>query len=337
MQTESGMVYGINTLRGICAIWVLLNHFGPPLTVGIEKTSYLNIAIRGVVHNAFNGPAAVIVFFVISGFCIHFPQSSSLKITSIPQFYLKRLVRIMIPLAVAMVISSNSGLGGLDFADSIVWSLICEIIYYLLYPLVLIIRKLLGSWLIIFGVTFSAALYLSLSNPQAMNYPSFGWELNWALGLPCWIIGCIVAESVDCKKGICKINITYIRLFVWIVSFMLCIIRFHPVVGISIGYPLSLNFFAILVGCWILNEISWSEKYGVNSFLEWIGKWSYSIYLVHVIACPLFYIIFPIASNHGMVSWSLMIGFCFVVCYLFYLVVEKPSHWLARALAKRIQ
>lgn len=336
MQTESRMVYGINTLRGICAIWVLLNHFGPPLTVGIEKTSYLNIAFRGFVHNVFNGPAAVIVFFVISGFCIHIQQSSSLRINSIPQFYLKRLVRIMIPLVVAMVIAVTIGLDGLNPEDSIVWSIICEIIYYLLYPLLLWIRSKFSSWNIIFVAAFVGSLFVAHSNLQAWEYPSFGWKLNWALGLPCWIIGCIVAEFVMIKKEFNTININFIRLFVWIVTFVLSIIRFRSLVGFSIGYPWSLNLFAIIVGYWIVNEIRWCEKYGANSFLEWIGKWSYSIYLVHVIACPLFYIIFPIACNHGMVSWSLMIGFCFVVSYVFYLVVEKPSHWLARALAKRV-
>jgi len=33
-------------------------------------------------YAAFNGPAAVIVFFVISGFCIHFPNRNGLVVRS---------------------------------------------------------------------------------------------------------------------------------------------------------------------------------------------------------------------------------------------------------------
>jgi len=32
------------------------------------------LILRGVITNLFCGPAAVTVFFVIKGFCFHFPQ-----------------------------------------------------------------------------------------------------------------------------------------------------------------------------------------------------------------------------------------------------------------------
>ena len=236
-------IQGVDSLRAICALWVLFSHFGgPPILEGIDKTTKLGWVINGVYNNFWNGPAAVIVFFVISGFCIHYSQSASKKIESISAFYIKRLVRIGLPMAFAIMLSSYFG-GSLDLLnDSILWSLVCEIIYYLLYPLVLIIVKNWFSWSKLFFVSFALAMLVAGTKPNALNYPSFGPGLNWILGFPCWILGCIVADWVSNGfpyKFLVNIPIWLLRLMVFTASVFLSILRFHT----PIGYPWSLNFF----------------------------------------------------------------------------------------------
>ena len=45
-----------------------------------------------------------------------------------------------------------------------------------------------------FAVSFVIALLLAATNPRAKDYPSWGLGLNWVLGLPCWLLGCELAE-----------------------------------------------------------------------------------------------------------------------------------------------
>ena len=48
---------------------------------------------------AYDGVAAVIVFFVISGLCVHYPYARSGH-CPLPSFFARRFLRIGIPLAV---------------------------------------------------------------------------------------------------------------------------------------------------------------------------------------------------------------------------------------------
>lgn len=326
-------IQGVDSLRAICALWVLFSHFGgPPILEGIDKTTKLGWVINGIYNNLWNGPAAVIVFFVISGFCIHYPQSASKKIESTLAFYIKRLVRISLPMAFAIILSSYFG-GSLDLLnDSILWSLVCEIIYYLLYPLVLIIVKNGFSWSKLFFVSFALAMLVAGTKPNALNYPSFGPGLNWILGFPCWILGCIVADWVSNGfpyNFLVNVPIWLLRLMVFTASVVLSILRFHT----PIGYPWSLNFFAVLVSFYFYMELQHFFRVKPNRIMEYLGLFSYSIYLVHV---PFH----GVVSNFGLPNlgylpnWLITNSVIIFASWVFYLLIERPSHFLARRLAK---
>jgi hypothetical protein len=61
-----GRVLPISSLRFVLAMWVVLSHFGIPILQDHKQMDILG-AFRALVNTAFNGPAAVIVFFVVSG------------------------------------------------------------------------------------------------------------------------------------------------------------------------------------------------------------------------------------------------------------------------------
>src|ERR1700737_465476 len=50
----------------------------------------------------FNAPAAVIFFFVISGFCIHFPNRNGVVMRSWKLYYARRYLRTLIPMMAAL-------------------------------------------------------------------------------------------------------------------------------------------------------------------------------------------------------------------------------------------
>src|ERR1700680_1198420 len=72
-------VLPISSLRFVLAIWVVAGHYGLPIFREGPKER-LSWAVRALFNNSINGPAAVTIFFVISGFCIHFPNRQGVEI-----------------------------------------------------------------------------------------------------------------------------------------------------------------------------------------------------------------------------------------------------------------
>src|SRR4051812_5187972 len=194
--SQSRHVAGLDSVPFVCAAGVLFGHFGFfPLPLFVSSRPRVHRLVEAALGNLFSGPAAVIVFFVISGFCIHYPFRDGRPLP-LKSYYSRRYVRILIPMAAAIALGVPLHLDLTHLNDSILWSLLCEEIYYLLYPLVLVrLRRRMG-WRPIIAVSFVFALFVVLTDLRAGNYASYGPGLNWLLGLPCWLLGCELAESI---------------------------------------------------------------------------------------------------------------------------------------------
>jgi peptidoglycan/LPS O-acetylase OafA/YrhL len=327
------LVRGLDTIRCLCAVWVMMSHCGPPpLVAGIDKSHYLGYIISGIYDNLWSGAAAVIVFFVISGFCIHYPQAHRAKIKSLPVYFVRRYCRVGIPLVV-MIVLSNSPLLKMDmslFGDSILWSLAAELIYYGIYPLILKLhRKCNISWKNIILVSFIAAMLVASSYPSAGAYLAFGVKLNWLLGLPCWLLGVQLAEKVSSDNEPEPEHIWFWRMSVWAASVVCSILRFHS----PLGYPWTLDFFAILVYFWLLQEIRFYKYNTPPKILEWGGKWSYSLYLIHILAQQV-WLMLPDINLGYFLNWLSKMLFLLTYSYTFAIIIEFPSHRFSKFLAQ---
>src|SRR5258708_14984715 len=180
-------------------MWVVISHFGLPILADHNQVGMLWV-VRALVNSAFNGPAAVIVFFVISGFCIHFPNRNGLEVRSWKLYYARRYLRTLIPMAAALALAVPLKVPFGLFTDSVLWSLLCEEIYYFLYPALLHLRDRMG-WRHLMALAWVLSVLVLLTNPRAVIYPAFGWRLNWVLGLPCWLLGCRLAERFEGFKS----------------------------------------------------------------------------------------------------------------------------------------
>jgi peptidoglycan/LPS O-acetylase OafA/YrhL len=329
-----GRVRGLDSIRFVCALWVFFGHGAEPQLANPFATgSFANIAFRGFYNNLWSGAAAVIVFFVISGFCIHFPFAGSERQPRLIQYYTRRFLRLLIPIGIAIPLSGLVGVRLTLFEDSILWSLLAELIYYLCYPIFRTGQLRFGSWRVIVALSFAAAFAVAARHPSAGNYPSYGPGLNWVLGLPCWLLGCVVAESFRTGKlhQVSAISVWTWRATTFGVACACSIIRFHS----PIGYPWTLNFFAVLVAVWLHREITFRQRAAPSRIFEWAGSWSYSLYLIHIPAGALFLMLFP--PNLGApFRWAFMVIFVFIACYIFYLIIERPSHAIARKVAQKL-
>ena len=180
-------------MRFIAAMWVALSHGAAlPLKAmlhGWGTTGYVIAAIHSVL---FNGVAAVTVFFVISGFCIHYPYAGAPKLDTVG-YLIRRYVRIGIPLLACLAILSlcNDEIG--RAGNGVLWSIYCELIYYSLYPL---LRPAFARFGIarLLGLSALVAFAMIVTHWSYVRTWQFGIGLTWTIGLPSWLVGCLLAE-----------------------------------------------------------------------------------------------------------------------------------------------
>lgn len=327
-------VIGLDSLRFVMAFIVLLGHGAIPSFSDslIEQYKIIYLLDLGLKFIQPSGIAAVMAFFILSGFVIHYPYTDG-KTLNIPEFYAKRFLRILIPGFIATVIyyiCFGSMLG-------VIWSLICELIYYLLYPLIYKYkdRFLLLFTSISFLLSYSVSIIYSLySTEYNGDFHRTGYFFTWIVGLPVWLLGVILAEQYKRKIANKETNIKYYKLWLWRIgvyfaaSFCL-LLRFH----MNIAYSFTLPIYALLLYFWIKNEISFYQNRTEYQLLEYGGLMSYSIYLIHAHIISL--LIYINGGNTITSNWLLclfaIIG-SLLASWIFYIIIEKPSHKLARSI-----
>jgi peptidoglycan/LPS O-acetylase OafA/YrhL len=306
----------------------MLSHFDNAYAIALKHSPHLFVKYAGYfLANAFDGTSAVIAFFIISGFVIHYPNKNG--IPNLTEFWIRRFLRILIPLSVILVIGSQFN----HPESAVVWSLYCELIYYGLYPFM---AKISLSWKNKFLIAYVIAALvicvlcghdiISFFKHSNINYNGLywqlGWHLTWIVGLPCWLLGVLIAEHIDDLKRATFRSVIIYRILVYAVSCFCCIGKFH----LYLSYIVTMNIFALLLFKWIQTEIIYFKTTPPNPILEKMGKFSYSLYLCH----PLLYVILKSVIHYNTATYPVFIILTIAFSYGFYLVIEKPGHKLAR-------
>lgn len=330
-DNNDARVAGLDSLRFILAMWVLIGHQEyPDLVRGFNLDSWMQLLAVGVWHNLVSGPAAVIVFFVISGFCIHYPYSGGRELEILP-YYVRRHIRIWIPMLIGILYGQWTGIKLSLFHDSILWSLLAEELYYLFFPVLLHFFRKYGIRKVLL-FSYGPALCVIMSNPHAGDYPSYGPLLNWILGLPCWLLGCRLAELFRTGNLVIPsgLEIWIWRFGAWGVSIVCSILRFHT----SVRYPINLTLFGVFAFFWLGKEIAYHQKVKPWKALELAGLASYSIYLVHVQSLRIIQTKWPPEGN--VIMWALELLAVVGMCFCFYTLVERPVYLLAKSASRRL-
>jgi peptidoglycan/LPS O-acetylase OafA/YrhL len=334
-------VVGLDSLRFLAAFVVMLYHL-ELLGVhygGFDKHGLLK-GFLAIYNQLFNGPAAVIVFFLISGFCIHFPFRRD-KPMAVASFYSRRFLRILGPAIVFLVVLRLVIHNTSSLRATIFWSLLCEMTYYLLYPALLYLRRRSNWALLIAGASLAAAGCIVVQRGQ-LDYGMHAYAAlgisTWVVGLPCWLLGCLLAETYGGFKLPSRSRIVTVRTGIFLLTIFLGILRFH------IHSPLTsdcvlLDLFAFPAYYWLGMEIAYFSAHRPSRLLEWAGAWSYSLYIVHPLVIPLL-ALWGLAGFTGRnATHFLVFPLILLLSYLFHLAVERPSHklavWTSRRFAPR--
>jgi peptidoglycan/LPS O-acetylase OafA/YrhL len=280
----------------------------------------------------FCGAAAVTVFFVISGFVIHYPHKDKAAL-NIRSFLVRRWLRIGLPLLVVMIFA-----GFYHQQSRIpVWSLYCELIYYTIYPW---LRKWDTGWSqkIRYSYILSGVLIACVAADEWLagkhGHPAFCSGVIWYLvaagiSLPAWLLGVQLAERIDNVKPTPKRSYIYLlRIVVVLVAGICLVIKFQ----LHIKYLYTQILFALLAVHWVEQEIRYHQALPASRILEFCGRFSYSLYLCH----ELFVFVLQRTLPNNNIYWPLLIVAVLAMSYVFYLLVERPAHKLARYLAARV-
>lgn len=330
----------LDALRGIFAMVVALGHVGPPPIFG--STEQTNVACRflaRIVRTFAFGPPAVIGFFVISGFCIHYAFADPGTPMPWVRFYLRRYLRIGLPIfAVALIyflylrpgvvpIGKNSILW-----NSTLWSVLCEELYYGAYPILLIVSRLIGMR-VVFLCSILPCAFIIVSTFPAVDWTELGILRTSLVLFPVWLAGAILAESAVAGKfpfATAQVPIAMWRLGAWVVMWLSLVAHFH----LGLHQTASGVLVGIFAFYWLTAELAASSTSRPLPILVWLGSWSYSLYLVHPI------VVLALANRGidegGSIGlWLYSMTLILVCAYAFYLVIEAPSHRLAKLISLR--
>lgn len=330
-------VVGLDTLRFVCALIVMVLHIQLlPYRLSGATSGAVRMVLIGVYNCLFNGPAAVIVFFIISGFCINFPYKGSRPVP-LASFYCRRFIRILLPASVFYLVRTFVIHDTTDLQQSVLWSILCETIYYALFPALLFLRRR-SNWLVIFAASTCATVAALATHWNRLadgDYIALG-SLTWIIGLPCWILGCWLSETYHSFPLLSRGQIWLSRGFMYGLSVFLYLVRFH-VHSNWTSSCISLDLFAIPAFLWVGCEIVYAGEHSPVARLEWAGAWSYSLYLVHPLVGPVLGVIGLSFIDLNPGTHFLLLLLAPVVGYAFYRAVELPAHKLAVAAGRAVE
>jgi peptidoglycan/LPS O-acetylase OafA/YrhL len=351
----------IDQLRGIAILMVIIHHaFGysssihpiPPASADLKNiTNLFDFIFHCTIANGFLG---VMIFFVLSGFCIRWSHLKSNDFTW-KQFYQRRFFRIVpaywfwlligclvvkveiwdVILHILLIHNVRA-----DTFHSIIspfWSIAIEWQIYMLYPFVLIFasrcRKI---WVLMFFAFANLGSSLLSSNPAAELLGGDGLRILGRLPTALmfsWVLGFYLANTLH-EGGRVKTTLTplAINLVLGLLAYM------HPKTIFLASVPWSLAAYYI-VAYFVFRESEADS--GRFKLLAKIGIISYSVYLCH----DLFANIYPYLEKElligrgafmdGIVAFSLMITPVIFFGYISYRYVEIGGVKIGKLIANK--
>ncbi len=350
----------LTALRGVAAVYVMLSHIWyeiwpavlPPYGYGTRPDGIMRLLTSWLYYGHFG----VIVFIVLSGFCLALPLAYTDTYTvQLKRFFGRRIRRIVppyyaalflsivliytflneptgrqwdisIPLTVSGIVSHVLLLQDLIDSTQInyaFWSVALEFHLYLLFPLIILAIRKWGKITAVAG--FFIGIYALIGTLELLEVkdipPQFiGIVFHFILGATgAFFIKTIQTHQLNTLKGIAFAAIV-------------CII----VACAWLGFDLSEKYFSILdllcalATLLLILVCIHAGRIQAHPVLISLGDFSYSLYLIHA---PIIHWLWVIAvqemapADLNTQYWLLLaisVPVCLSLSYVFYLAFEKP-------------
>jgi peptidoglycan/LPS O-acetylase OafA/YrhL len=350
----------LDALRGIAAVTVMLHHFRNVWADFGLKSKWLNVFAPIT-----EGHAAVMLFFVLSGFVLSLPLIKG-SAQPYPVYLLRRVLRIYGPFLCALALAVagaaiwhghiNDGyftnltwshsvswrlvlqhvvmLGNYDDAqfNTAFWSLIVEMRISIIFPLLFIIFSRLKP-----AAALSGALLISLAAAFFHHmFPGSKTYLRTITYIDVFVVGIVLACNIANVSAWYRQFAPKGRMLIGLGTFCLYAAGIHFTMTGRSWFPREVLISAGAAGYMViaLNE----ER--VSAFLktripQYLGKISYSLYLTHAT------VLFAMAHLFGRRGGAgiQLVGYLAVsilTAHVFYMLAEKPFHELTKMVKLRV-
>ncbi|WP_082462405.1 acyltransferase [Agromyces sp. Leaf222] len=358
MPAARSRLRSLDGLRGLAALIVLVHHsllvvpglaapyFGQPAEPGVTW-----LLVHTPLHLLWGGTEAVYLFFILSGLVLSLAARSSSF--SWGSYFPSRIVRLYVPVVAAVVLAAvviallpRSGptesiwlagrgdayplrsmfadmllIGGPSGIVSPLWSLEWEVLFSLLLPVYLYAGRRMPAWLQAVAAIALSTLGALVSLPALMYLPMFALGVALASG---WERIAEILGRMPRRVAIPVWTVTVTGALLLTNSYWMLLPFTSAGIARAVTMPLILAGVAILivaaVHAGLPNRILSSRP------LLFLGTISFSLYLVHE---PL-----VIAIGHlvprPFLTVLIAVPVSLVVAVVFYRVVERPAHILAK-------
>lgn len=340
----------LDALRGVAAMWVVIFHIGEG-----GQAAALQAALPGWLNTAIfpSGHFGVPIFFVLSGFVIALSiGDDAVDLPYIGRFALRRAIRLDIPYWASIAVTlgfvaaksaiqtgtpaTNATVGqvlahmfylqdflGVRSINTVYWTLCFEIQFYLIFCALLGVaqyfRRAADDHRAL-AIVFTIAAVASIVWPLVPALHLRG------LALPNWhgfLLGAFVCWAI---KGTMSTR--------WYVLYALALTGVYAITRDSFTIVCVLTSAMVLLVGRAGKLGSWLDA----AWLQFLGKVSYSLYLLHVpISGAAFFVLSKVLGHspaEDLLAVVLVIAINCVAAQLFWWGVERPSTALGRRLRK---
>lgn len=354
--------FELDSLRGMAALSVLLYHAlalnSDQLTAAIQLRPVDGVLPQLLAYSPLHlfwlGGESVWLFFVLSGFVL--TRLAQTTLFSWQSYYPSRVLRLYLPVAAAIVLAWLTYtyphvltptmdqllptsyppplvlqdlllVGGTSTSLGVLWSLQWEVIFSLALPLYLLVGR---RWPV-------------LSLVSGLILCVLGWKLNVASAsyLPMFLIGVVLATHWN--RVVKHVEPAFAKRFGGAIfgaaalvvgcAGMLAYYLLGPSLGEwsrAVTVPITLGAITLLI---VVVQM-WSPLSRVLSMppFRFLGRASYSLYLVHM---PIV-VLFLFVLKPGVLSAAAGVLVSLLVAVVFYYVVERPAHRFAQRTRKQL-
>lgn len=368
----------IDFVRGVSCLGIVLYHVRIDLWVG-----WTEITKNPDIYSGFDRLAAllsipipflrptVMMFFLISGFCIHFPYALGNRPFNLKAFLSRRIFRIYPPYFFAILfgaliqwlcsdyfaeqLTTSASLNkifksifmiqnwGIDSsqmaANPALWFIPVQIELYLMYPIFLWLTLKYGLKHTLMGVTAVSFSSLAMLIWQASDNPDrylgnvHHFPVYWII----WCAGALLAEWV--KRGnLPRWNLKLGGLAVALCAIALGTTLTKQYIGLQEMVWSGVYFLILLWGLTSSSVLQQVPSFVLKSSL-FLSTISYSLYLTHF---PLFKLLGSVWLSHfetkpaNFLIPIVFSGLAVLFAYGFYKAVEKPTHQAAAWLSHQL-
>lgn len=356
----STRVHSLDGLRGLAALIVVVHHAmltfpalaAPYLSGQNSSEPWVQWLAYTPLHAFWEGQSAVYVFFVLSGLVLTLPVLARGKDYSWVAYYPQRLIRLYVPVWAAVLVGvlwllvvprtaemaslwlerravapevwrilrDVTLLAGPGGVVSPLWSLRWEIIFSLLLPLFVFV-----------GVKLMRFRWVTLVACIALITVGGATGIEPLLFLPMFMLGVVVATVLPdvVRSGInlprwAALALTVAAPVLLITPWLARPLGLDVVTGVLEGAAAV----GALVAVYAAITVPYVRRFLSTRVMQWFGLISFSLYLVHepIIISSAFLFGDEMLLPAALVGIAVSVP----VAWIFYRVIEVPSHKLAR-------